>query len=174
MITRSLVLLVGTLVLLVHDDETHVRERREQGGARANHDVRGTRADHVPLVEAFAGRKSGVEDGHIVAEAAPEAADRLSRERDLRHEDDGTPPLRTDTFDGIEVDLRLAGSRDAVDEDHVARTRLGSASNGVKRGDLPSREALGSGRGGAREARLVARPANAAPVLDGDDALTRE
>lgn len=76
MVARSLVLLVGALMLLVHDDKANVGERGEQRRARAHHHVDPPAAREVPLVEALAAGEARVQDGHVVTEAAAEAAPR--------------------------------------------------------------------------------------------------
>ena len=50
MVARRLVLLVGGIVFLVHDDETEVPDGREDRAARPHHHARLARADTVPLV----------------------------------------------------------------------------------------------------------------------------
>ena len=172
-VARRRVLLVGRLVLLVDDDEAGVGERREERRPGADDHVRLAPADEVPLVEALARREARVEDGDVVAEAAAEAADRLGRERDLGNEHEGAAALFQRMFDGVEVDLRLARARDAVDEHDVADAALASRVNGGEGLDLAVRELLGSGCGGRGERRALAT-AHLATVLDGDDASLRE
>ena len=54
-------LLVGMLVLLVHDDQPQPLHRREHGRARADGDAGAALADFVPFVMAFAGGQMAVQ-----------------------------------------------------------------------------------------------------------------
>jgi hypothetical protein len=72
-VARALVLLVGGLVLLVHDHEPHLRERREDRGARADGDAGVPFAQAPPLVVTLAHGQLAVEDGDDFAQA-PTAA----------------------------------------------------------------------------------------------------
>ena len=175
MVARGLVLLVAALVLLVHDDETHIGERGEQRRARAHHHVGAALADHVPLIEALAGREARVQDGHVVSEAATKAPHRLRRERDLGDKHDGTAPARELALDGVEVDLGLARARDAVDEHDVADSRVCRPGDGGERSLLAVREASRPRRPRARERRRRACRATHAPaVLHGDHTMLEQ
>ena len=157
-------------MLLVHDDEADVGERGEERRARTHDDVGRAGTHHVPLVEPLAGGEARVQDGHVIAEAAAEAAHRLGRERNLGHEDDGPLALLAHALDGAEVDLGLARAGHAVDDDHVAAPGLGRAPDGGKGTLLPLGEVLGPGGVGARERGGLAAAADAAAMLHGHDA----
>ena len=85
-VARVALVLVGRLVLLVDDHEAELRERREDGRARADGDPRLAAAQAQPLVVALALAELRVQHRDRVAEARLEARDRLRRERDLGHE----------------------------------------------------------------------------------------
>ena len=55
MVARGFFLLVGMLVLLVHDDQSQLIDRREDGRTRADDDARATLSDLVPLIMALPG-----------------------------------------------------------------------------------------------------------------------
>ena len=153
-------------MLLVHDHEPHVGEWRKERRARAHNHVGVALARHVPLVEALAHREARVQNGHVVAEAAAKAPHRLRRERDLGHNHDGPAPLCSHAFDGVEVDLRLARARDAVDKHHVTLCGVRGARDGGEGLLLPRREALRPRGPGARErGGTVDRPAHATAVV---------
>jgi hypothetical protein len=79
-VAGDLVLLVGVLVLLIDEDQPEVRQRGEDGGARADDDAGDALADAVPFVEAFALGEVRVEDGDLfldAGEAGAETADGL-------------------------------------------------------------------------------------------------
>jgi hypothetical protein len=61
-----------------------------------------------------------VEDGNLLPEAGPEAAQRLRREGDLRHEDDRVEPACERLGAGAQVDLGLAAPGGAVEEQRAA------------------------------------------------------
>ena len=66
MVARGFLLLVGVLVLLVHDDQAEVGQRRENGAARADDDAGLAAVDLVPFVVAFAVGKVAVQDGDFL------------------------------------------------------------------------------------------------------------
>ena len=101
-------LLVRRVVLLVDDHEPEVAHRREDRRPRADDDPRLAARDPVALVAPLGLPERRVEDRDRVAEALPEPADRLRRERDLRHEHDRAEPARERRLAGLEVDLGLA------------------------------------------------------------------
>ena len=115
-VARDVFLLVGVLVLLIDEDEAEVRQRREDGGARADDDAGDALADAVPFVEALALGEVRVQHGDLVlhgGEAGFEAADGLGREGNFRNEDeDGFPEIER-ALGGLEIDFGFAGAGDA-------------------------------------------------------------
>ena len=97
-------------MLLVDDDEPKIAYRREDGAARADDDAGRARADAMPFVVAFAVGKRRMQHRDARAKTAREAAHRLRRERDLRHQHDGAASLRELVRNGLEIDFRLARS----------------------------------------------------------------
>jgi hypothetical protein len=132
-VARRLALLVRALVLLVDDDRAQVRERREDGGARADHDALLPAPERPPLVVPLAVAERGVEHGHAVAEDGLEAPDRLRRQRDLGHEHDrGTALHLHHLAEQFDVDQRLAGAGDAAQQPGAG---IGEARRGDQRVD---------------------------------------
>ena len=98
-IPGRLLLLVGMLVLLVHNDQAQRIDRGEDGRARADDDPGAALADLVPLVVPFARGQMAVQHRHQRLESARaepglEPLDRLRREGDLRHKYQCLLPLR--------------------------------------------------------------------------------
>ena len=121
-VARRLLLLVGVLVLLVHDDEAERFDRRKDGRARADDNARAALADLVPFVVALAGGQMAVQHRHqrlqrAGAEPRLEALDGLRRERDFRHEHDRALALFQRVGDGLQINLGLAAAGDAVEEE---------------------------------------------------------
>jgi len=56
-VVRALVLLVGLIVLLIHDDEAEIGIGQHQRRTRANHHMRFTRCDRGPVARARARRQ---------------------------------------------------------------------------------------------------------------------
>ena len=73
--------------------------RAKERRAGAHDHARGTAGDHVPLVQALAGRKARMEHGNRLAKARAEAADGLGRQRDLGHEHAGRATGREHALD---------------------------------------------------------------------------
>ena len=75
-IPRRFFLLVAGLVLLIHDDQAEVFERRENRGARADHYARFPAADAPPFARALHIRQAAVQSGDGVAELCADQAGR--------------------------------------------------------------------------------------------------
>ena len=121
-VAGRLLLLVGMLVLLVHDDEAERFDGRKDGRAGADGNPRAALANLVPLVVPLAGGQMAVQHRHqglqrAGAEPRLEALDGLRRERDFRHEDNGALALLQGVGDGLQIDLRLAAAGDAVEQE---------------------------------------------------------
>ena len=161
--------LVGGVVLLVDDDQPEVRDRGEDGGARADGDPRLARAQPPPLVVALALPQRGVQQRDGVAEARLEAADGLRRERDLGHEHDHALAALERRGGGAQVDLGLARAGDAVQQVRPARLD-GRRARPPGRASAPPR-GCGRGpcaaRGGAGAAPISHQPARLEPPQRG-------
>ena len=107
-------------MLLVDADQAEVRHRREDGRAGADDDRRLAGDDPLALVAPLGVGQARVQHGDAVAEARLEAAERLRRQRDLRHEHDRAAAARERGRAGLEVDLRLAAAGRAGEEQVAA------------------------------------------------------
>ena len=110
------VLLVRPLVLLVQRDEPRIVHRGEERAARADHDAALAPQDAPPLVALPSGRESAVQQPDLTRKALLETLRRLRRERDFRHEGYGALPLREAMRDSLQVHLRLAAARRAMQQ----------------------------------------------------------
>jgi hypothetical protein len=117
-IDRAVGLLEARVVLLVDDDEAEPVEREEQRRAGADHDRHPALGHEAPGAAALGRGQGGVPGGRRGAEAALEPGEPLRGERDLRQEDEDLPPAAQRLGHGLEVDLRLAGTRDALEQEH--------------------------------------------------------
>jgi hypothetical protein len=119
-VARIRLLLVRGVVLLVHADDPERGKRREHGGASPDHDRRLAGHDPLALVTPLGLRKTRVDDRDTIAEARPEATERLRRERDLRHEHDRSTAGCDRSLAGTDVDLGLAAACGTGEEDVAA------------------------------------------------------
>src|SRR5262245_51794970 len=107
------------LVFLIDNDQAQWIDWRENGRACADDDAGAALANLVPFIVAFAGGKMAVQNSdqrlqRAGTESGFETLDRLRRERNLRHEDDGAFPLRKCVGNGLQIDFGFAAARDAV------------------------------------------------------------
>ena len=122
-VARRLLLLVGMLVLLVHDDQAQRLDRREDGRAGADDDAGAALADLVPFVVALAGGQMAVQHGHQGLERCREQKRALKRStvcgvREISGTSTMAPlALRQRVGDGLQVDLGLAAAGDAVEQE---------------------------------------------------------
>ena len=76
----------------------------------------------MPLVVAFTFGKMAVENGNLLLrKSGAEPLDGLRRQRNLRYEYDGIFTVVKRMFDGLEVNFRLTGTGDTVDENRLFR-----------------------------------------------------
>ena len=85
-VARRFFLLVAGLLLLVHDDQADIFERRKNGRARAHHDARFAAAHAPPFAGALRDRQPAVQHGDAFAKPRAAQAAHPERERDLRHQ----------------------------------------------------------------------------------------
>jgi len=122
-IARDGVLFVAGLVLLVHNDEAQVGQRREDGRAGADDDVALAGAYLLPLHVALAGGEARVHHGDAL-KAHAEALHRLGGQCDFGQQNNRRTALLQDPADGADVELGLAAVGDAVQERHAEAARL--------------------------------------------------
>ncbi len=123
-VARVAFVLVGGVVLLVHDDQAEVLDRREHGRARTDAHARLCSAQPPPFLVALAWAQARVQHRDGLAEALQEAPDDLWRQRDLRDEHDRTPALLQHNRGGAQVDLGLARSRHPLQQALLKAVRV--------------------------------------------------
>ena len=163
-VARVVALLVGGFVLLVDHDQADVRQRSEDGGARAHDDAHVAGDRGVAHRPALAVGEPGVQHRDLIAEARGEAARGLRRERDLGHQHEHRAAARERALGGAQVDLGLARARDPVEQE-VAPARLEQRLDLRDGGRLGRRSAPPGGgvrpavtRGTRRRASSATRP----------------
>ena len=104
-------------MLLVDHDQTEVFERREEGGTGADDDLRPAFADAAPLPPTVALGKGGMEDRSLRSESPFHRSRGGRREADLRHQNETAPPIRQNLFETPQIDLCLARSGDALEQE---------------------------------------------------------
>jgi hypothetical protein len=156
-VARVRFLLVRRVVLLVDADHAQTSHGREDGRTRADDDARLAAGDALPLISSLGLRQRRVENRNRFAESRHEPADCLRRQRNLGHEHDRSEAALERRGARLQVDLGLAASRGAVEED----VRCGS---GVERRDdardgfaLRRAQLGGPGVGGERVTRRWTR-----------------
>ena len=161
-VARVGLLLVRRIVLLVDADHTERRHRCEHRRPRTDDDACLAGRDAPALVAPLRLRERRVQHCNAFAETRAEAAERLRRERDLGHEHDRTTVLCERCLAGSNVDLGLATSRRAEEQD-VAALAVEQRGDAVERALLRVGEMRGRRLGGER-ARRGGVAALAAPL----------
>ena len=113
-VARTLFLFIGPVVLFVHDDQSEIRQRREDRAARADDDVDIAAADALPLIVALAVGEPAVLDRHPLAERGAEDRRRLRRQRDLGNHEQHALARLAHRARQAQVDLGLAAAGHAV------------------------------------------------------------
>jgi hypothetical protein len=104
-------------VFFIDHDEPEPRQRRENGEARAQDEIRVSARGLAPVAQALSRRESAVERHRPAGwQCFGDALAKLRRQIDFRHEDEHLPP-RGDAFGrGGEIDLGLAAAGDALQQ----------------------------------------------------------
>ena len=113
-IAESLLLLVGRIVFFIDDDESGLRERREDGRAGADHDAGSTAARTAPCGQALRIIEGRVQHGKRCGETIRKPLRQLRRQRDLGHQHQCAAPGRERMLDRVQIDLGLAAAGDAM------------------------------------------------------------
>ena len=74
MIARCLLLLVAAVVLLVHNHQAKILDRRKDSGTSAYHHARLAIANAAPLFRAFRVSKCGMQYGNLLSKAMEKLA----------------------------------------------------------------------------------------------------
>ena len=169
MVAQAVVLLVGRLVFLVHDDQTHLLQRRKHRRTRTEHHP-GLAAEHaLPLVEPLAVSQAAVQHGQQVAEATVEMGFELRGQGDLRHEHKRGLPLVEAVAHSLQVDLGLAAAGHAMEQEGGKGLRGDGRQQETEHLLLLAGQALGRGAPGRRLAEGVA--VNALRLFDEQTAV---
>ena len=142
-VAEALFLLVGGVVLLVDDHDAEVAHRREHRRARADRQRHRAGPQRTPRARALALGEARVQHRDRVAEAGPEPADQLRRERDLGHQEQRALALGARLGDGAQIDLGLARAGDAAEQERLRRARAHPPDDRVHRGALIDRGGRG-------------------------------
>ena len=116
-VAEALLLLVGEVVLLVHDDDARPGQGHEHRRARAHDHRHLARARLQPRAQPLGLGQAGVQHGHRHRQAAPEAVHGLRREGDLGDEHQGLPPGLDHALDDPQVDLGLAATGHPLEQE---------------------------------------------------------
>ena len=95
-VARRILLFIGRIVLLIHDNEPAFLHRCEYGGARSDGNTRPAAAYGMPLIETLTIAHGTVQNGHRprdIRKATLEASQRLRCQRDFRHKNQDSFPL---------------------------------------------------------------------------------
>ncbi|MNM38523.1 hypothetical protein D3C81_492800 [compost metagenome] len=116
-VAKTVLLLEGAVVFLVDDDDAEVLERGEHRGAGADQDGGSAVAAGEPGIEPLPVVHGGVHRHHRHLEATAEAVDGLGGEAYFRHHHQGLLARLEQGLEDAQVDLGLAGARDAVQQE---------------------------------------------------------
>ena len=115
-ISRRRLARIAGIVLLVHDDDAEVFQRRKYGAPRADGDFRLPRTHSPPFVELLPRRQAAVHDRRVPTEPRAELGQHLRRQRNFGNQKYRAFALFQALRDQREVNFRLAAPRHAVQE----------------------------------------------------------
>ena len=104
----ALLLLVGSVMFLIDNDEAKIRERQEKGRASADHQLHPSLAHRSPETPALGRRNVRVPLAGLGAEPLRDPLKKLFRQGDLRQEHQRLPASGNGFGNGLKVDLGLA------------------------------------------------------------------
>src|SRR5207247_9151844 len=111
-----LFLLEAAFMFLVNDDQAKVAGRSEDGTASTDHHLHLAAANAPPVRSALAFAQMAVQHRDLAATTL-EALDRLRRQADFRHQDEGLLALLERFLDGTQVQFRLAAAGHAEQQE---------------------------------------------------------
>ncbi len=135
-VARRFFLFIALVVLLVHHDQAQIAHGRENPGARAHHHRRRARANPPPLIGALRIAEGAVQNGHAIAEAAEELAGHGGRQGDFRHQQQRAAAAGQRRVDSVQVDLGLARSGHAMQQESAEFVRLNGGADLLEGGGL--------------------------------------
>ena len=110
----------------------------------------------VVAIGGFADTQAGVENADAIAQPSQETLDRLRGERDLGHQDQGRPAGTEDMVDSPKVDLRLAGTGHAVNQEGGVPARFQAGPDTIPGGLLVGGQGRRRGRRGNELGQRIA------------------
>ena len=128
--------LVGSLMLLIDDDESQIGKRRKKRRSCADHNIRLAVSGPLKLVALLTGRKPGMHDTDAASKTAIEAAHGLVGQGNLRNQHDHLFSLLKHIVNQSHVDFGLAAARDTVNETGPAVAEVIGSNEGVRDGLL--------------------------------------
>ena len=125
LVTWSIILFVGLLVLLIHDNEPQSGHRGEDGAAGTDDDPAFAASDLLPLRETLCAAKLRMLDRQFIAETAVETIHHLGCERDLRDQEDHPLILSQIFADQFDIHFGFAASGDPIEQMYAKLALLG-------------------------------------------------
>ena len=107
---------IRAFLLLVHNDQPQIFQRREHGAAGAQHDTGLPLPDALPLVIALRGPKAAVQQGYLFPKISGEAGHHLRRQGNFRHKDHHRLSQCQQLLCQADIDQRLAASGNALQQ----------------------------------------------------------
>ena len=104
-------------MLLVDDNQPWLSQRRKDGRTGPDHDLPPSVTHIPPGIVSLAIRETAVEYRDLIAKLSPESADRLWREGDFGHQDQGALPCAQSVCSGPNVNQCLAASGNAAEQE---------------------------------------------------------
>ena len=112
--------LIGTLLLLIHDDQTQIFQRCKYRRPGPQHHGGLAIPDALPLVVPFRHAKAAVQQRHLLPEIGGEARHHLGRQGDLRHQDHDRLSLLQQFLCQTDIDQCFTAAGDALQQCHTA------------------------------------------------------
>ena len=119
MIPRGTVRLIGTLALLVHDDQSQILHRCKNGTSGADDDLHRTGSDAPPRFAPLPQGQLTVDHRHDIAEQLIELFHDLGRKSDFRHQQNHLLSTLHHGVDQPDKHAGLAAAGDAVQQKAV-------------------------------------------------------
>ena len=120
MVAGSPFRLIGTLLLLIHDNQAQIFQRRKYRRASPQYHCGLTLPDTLPLVVPFCHAKAAVQQRYLVSEISGEARHYLGCQGDLRYQDHDRLTLLQQLLSQTDIDQCFTAAGDALQQCHTA------------------------------------------------------
>src|SRR6266700_688530 len=125
-------LFIGRLVLLVHNDNAKICDLGKESRTRTDDDIDLASTNALPFIIALTNAQLAMNDRHASGETTRHALYSLGGQGNFRHQHNTAFALSDQRSEGLQIDLCLAATGHAMQQDRLGYLALLAAPTGLK------------------------------------------